>query len=150
MTQAEYAGILSMAIANEIEAYEFYRNASEIIQDAGLKTVFADLAKDELKHKVLLEGYVNGSAELSFDETRDYKVSESVETKKLSTTMTFADAIALAMKKEEEAMNMYKEFALSSADSKQKEMFMELSKMESGHKAKLEEIFVNAAFVEVW
>lgn len=150
MTQSEYARILSMAVDNEVEAYEFYKHASEIIQDVGLKAVFTNLAKDELKHKVLLEGYVKNAAELSFDEIRNTKVSETVESPKLSTDMKFVDAIALAMKKEEEAMAMYQEFALSSTDSKQQEMFMELSKMEAGHKAGLEEIYINAACVEAW
>lgn len=150
MTREAYISILKSAVQNEIEAYEFYRNASEISKDSALQGVFNNLAKDELKHKVLLEGYLNGTEALTFEETQDYKVSETVEAPTLSTAMRFVDAIALAMKKEEEAMNLYKAFADASQDAKQREMFLELSKMEGGHKAGLEDVFLNAACVEAW
>lgn len=150
MTKEAYIEILRMAVGNEAEAYEFYRNASEIASDNGLKGVFANLAKEELKHKMLLEGYTSGAEQLSFDEAQDYQVSETVESPKLTTEMRFVDAIALAMKKEEEAMAMYKAFADASLDAAQREMFLELSKMEAGHKVGLEEIYINAACVEAW
>lgn len=151
MNLKQYEDILSTAVNNEVEAYEFYKAAAEKISDSSLKSVFSDLAKEELKHKVLLEGYLkNEGKKLKFDETKDYKVSETVEEKPLSTDMKFVDAIALAMKKEEEAMNMYNQFAESSEDEAQREAFLELAKMELGHKARLEEIYTNAAYVEVW
>lgn len=150
MTADQYISILKMAVENEAEAYEFYKAAAGHARDAALKTVFSDLAREELKHKALLEGYVNSGSQMHFDEAKDYKVSQTVESPKLSTAMTFADAIALAMKKEEEAMAMYQAFAEASTDEKQKETFMELSRMESGHKSGLEEIYVNSAYAEVW
>jgi len=64
--------------------------------------------------------------------------------------MSFADAIALAMKKEEEAMLMYTRFAEASTDEKQKEMFTQLALMEKGHKVKLENIYSSTAYTEVW
>lgn len=150
MTQDEAVTILKTAVQNEIEAYEFYRDAAEMTADAALKAVFANLAKDELKHKVLLEGCVSGARPLAFQEVQDYQVSETVESPVLSTGMRFVDAIALAMKKEEEAMKMYAALARSSSDPEQQNMFTELANMEAGHKAGLEDIFVNAAFVEAW
>ncbi len=150
MTTEQYVDILKMAVENEIEAYEFYKSAAELAKDSALKGIFSDLSKEELKHKVLLEGYVSSGSELSFDESKDYNVSQTVESPVLSTEMKFVDAIALAMKKEEEAMSMYSAFAAASVDAKQKEMFMELSKMEAGHKTGLEEVYVNVAFAEAW
>lgn len=150
MTTDQYTDILKMAIQNEMEAYAFYKSAADLVRHSALKKTFADLAREELKHKVLLEGYVGGETELRFDEAKDYKVSQTIESPILSTEMKFTEAIALAMKKEEEAMKMYAVFAEASTDEKQKKMFMELSKMESGHKRGLEEIYVNTAFVEAW
>ena len=60
------------------------------------------------------------------------------------------DAIALAVKSEEEAMDMYKKMAEWSTDAEQKKMFQSLSNMEQGHKVRLEETFTNMAFPEVW
>lgn len=150
MTTDQYTGILKTAVENELEAHAFYKNASERVADTVLKKTFSDLAKEELKHKVLLEGYLSTGSELSFDETKDYMVSQRVESPKLSMEMNFTEAIALAMKKEEEAMMMYSAFAEASTDEKQKEIFGELSKMELGHKRGLEEIYTNSAFAEAW
>jgi rubrerythrin len=46
-----------------------------------------------------------------FSESRDYKVAETVDEPELSMDMKPADAFALAMKKEEEAMKQYTEMA---------------------------------------
>ncbi len=61
-----------------------------------------------------------------------------------------ADAIALAIKKEEEAMNVYSLFSQSSSEPEQARIFEELATMEQGHKVKLEELYTNMAFPEVW
>ncbi len=146
-----YKDILAMAVENEVEAHEFYKAAAEKIQDKNLKKTFEDLAEEETKHKVLLQGYLeNDMKTMKFKENKDFQLSETVEEKTLTTDMSFKDAIALAMKKEEEAMNMYRQFAEASEDDKQRETFEELVKMEQQHKTRLEDIYSNAAFAEVW
>jgi rubrerythrin len=146
-----YINILSMAIENEVEAYEFYLGVSQKVEDANLKSIFKELAEQELGHKDLLSSYLNNNARpLSFIQIPDYKVSETVAKPKLSMQMKPADAIALAMKNEEEAMNMYKDLADSSSDKEQKNLFMNLSNMEKSHKAQLEDLYTNMAFPEVW
>ncbi len=146
-----YRDILTMAVENEVEAHEFYKAAASKVADKNLKKTFEDLAKEETKHKVLLQGYLkNDLKTMKFKDNKDFQVSETVEEKTLTTDMSFKDAIALAMKKEEEAMNMYRQFAEASEDDKQRETFEELVKMEQQHKTRLEDIYTNAAFVEVW
>ncbi len=116
-----------------------------------MKKTFQELADDEAGHKALLEVYLaNDMKEMKFIDEKDYRVSETVGAQVLSTDMAFKDAIALAMKKEQEAMEMYQQFAFASAEGKQKDTFAELAKMEQGHKVRLEDIYTNAAFVEVW
>ena len=150
MNAAEYKKIIKFAVANEIEAYEFYKGVSDKTKDAGLKTVFADLAEEEARHRQFLEGLASGNIQVYFDESKDYKVAESMEKPKLSLNMKPADAIALAVKNEQEAMEMYTEMALCSTDAEQKGMFRSLANMEKAHKIKLEDTFTNMAFPEVW
>lgn len=151
MTLEEYNKIISDAINNEEEAYFFYRDVAKKTADKNISAIFEDFAKDELYHKVLLKGYLTGDVNiLKFDSAADYKVAESVEKPKLSIDMKPAGAVALAMKNEEEAMNMYNEFAAISIDEEQKEAFLGLARMEQGHKAKLEDLYVGIAFTEVW
>jgi rubrerythrin len=144
--------ILAFAVSKEIEAYEFYLSASEkITKDENLAKMFEELAAQELKHRKFLEDLMHGDMHnFNMPEIEDYRISETVEKPKLTTDMKFAEAVALAMKNEEEAMGMYRRFADSSGDPEQKKLFEELSKMEEMHKVRLEEIYVNAAYAEVW
>lgn len=147
-----YKEILKMAVGNEVEAYEFYRDAAAKMKDPAMKKTFMELADEESGHKVLLEGFLsNEMKDMKFIDEKDYKVAETVEAPQtLSTDMAFKDAIALAMKKEQEAMEMYQQFADASEGAKQKETFLELAKMEKGHKVRLEGIYTDIAFIEVW
>ncbi len=147
-----YKEILKMAVGNEVEAYEFYRDAAAKMKDPAMKKTFMELADEESGHKVLLEGYLNNEMkDMKFSDEKDYKVAETVEAPQtLSTDMAFKDAIALAMKKEQEAIKMYQQFADASEGAKQKETFLELAKMEKGHKVRLEGIYTDIAFIEVW
>ena len=151
MTLEEYKKIIGDAIKNEEEAYSFYRDVAKKTKDKNISEIFENLAKDELSHKAILQDYLKDTGKkLKFDSTADYKVAESVDKPKLSIDMKPADAIALAMKREEEAMDMYKEFAAIRIDEGQKETFLSLATMEQGHKTKLEDLYVGTAFPEVW
>lgn len=150
MTVEEYKRIMKMAIEAEIEAYEFYLGVVEKVQDSTVKDLFRRLANDENDHRSFLEGLLSGNKLVRIDETKDYKVSATVDKPSLSISMKPVDAIALAMKKEEEAMNMYTELGKISVDKEQKELFEGLARMELGHKSALEDLFTNMAFPEVW
>jgi rubrerythrin len=47
-------------------------------------------------------------------------------------------------------MQMYSRLAGTAADMAEKSLFTELANMESGHKARLEDIYVNMAFPEAF
>ncbi|MGE5372692.1 MAG: ferritin-like domain-containing protein [Solirubrobacterales bacterium] len=143
--------ILSVAVENEIEAFEFYRSAAGAMKDAGMKSMFEELAAEELKHRDQLSGYLAaGSALPEFADVKDYQVAKTLESPKLSMAMKPADALALAIKNEEEAMNLYAGLAAAAKDDQQRKLFEGLSRMEKGHKAKLEDLYTNAAFPEAW
>ncbi len=150
MMTEEYGKILSMAIENEIAAHDFYRSICEKTKDNNLKSIFAELADEERKHKAILEGFMAGSKSLRFADVIDYKVAGTVDKPKPSIDMRPVDAIALAMKEEEDAMTMYQALADSSTAPEQKKTFLALAKMEQGHKVKLEELYTTMAFPEVW
>ena len=60
------------------------------------------------------------------------------------------EAFQLAMKKEQAAMETYLKWAWACQDPELKKVYEELAEMERGHKARIEELFVNAAFPEAW
>ena len=150
MAIEEYREILAMAIENEIAAHDFYKSVCEKVKDNSLRSIFAELAEDELKHKIFLEGFVTGAKPFHFAEVTDYEVAKTVEKPKPSIDMKPYDAIGLAMKQEEEAMQMYQALSNSSTSPDQKEMFLALANMEKSHKVKLEELYTTVAYPEVW
>lgn len=150
MNAEDYKKVITMAVENEIEAYDFYKAAGEKVSDSNLKSIFNDLANEEKQHRDFLQGLLTQAKPMKFDEGKDYKISETVDKPKLSISMSPADAIGLAMKNEEEAMQMYSDLAKASADKEQKDMFDSLARMEKGHKVKLEGLYTDMAYPEVW
>jgi len=149
--EGTYKEILNMAIRDEVEAFEFYDSIAQKVSDRSLKQIFSELAGEEQKHRQLLQAFLaNPAMPLKFNEETDYKVSETVALPQLSMEMKPADAIALAMKKEEESMKAYNELARISSDPDQAHEFSELALMEEGHKTKLEKLYTNMAFPEIW
>jgi rubrerythrin len=140
-----------MAIKNEVEAHSFYRSIADKVKDANLRSLFADLAAEEAKHRQTLEGFLaKPLSAMKFDASRDYKVIDGVKTPELTLDLKPVDGMTIAIKKELEAMQMYTQLANRSQDPEQKKMFTELASMERGHKARLEDIYTNMAFPEVW
>lgn len=151
MDLSEFKNVIKFAMANEVEAQNFYQEAAGKLEDRYLKSMFRQLAEEERGHReVLKKIYISNRIGEFFDESRDYKVSESVESPELSTRMKPADALALAMKKEEEAMVQYSELAASCPDADKKKVFLDLAAMERGHKMKMEKAFVDVGYPEVW
>ena len=151
MQKDEFKSIIDFAIENEVEAYEFYRDAAEKIKDKQLKDIFEDLAKEEMEHRKFLQDFlVSGAQEIKLDSGTDYKVSETIDKPVLSVDMDFSDAIALAIKKEEEAMDMYSNLAEACLDDEEKDLFIGLEEMERMHKVRLEKLFLETGYAEVW
>jgi rubrerythrin len=151
MDHTEYREILSNAIEREIDARQFYRDAAEKMPEGYLKELFNGFASQEGKHEEILKGFLEAAPEsLPFAEDRDYKVADTVEKPRVSPDMKPADAFALAMKKEEEAMHQYNLLADGCTDAAQAGVFRDLAAMEREHKLKMEPAFVETAFPEVW
>ena len=151
MTPEEYRKIISTAIDREVEAYTFYKTVSGKVKDANLKSLFLELAGEETKHREFLQGLLSKDVkELKFSATKDYKVGDNIETPALTPDLTPVDGLVVAIKKELEAMQMYTRLAAASPDPQQQMLFKGLANMESTHKARLEDIYVNMAFPEKW
>jgi rubrerythrin len=152
MDRMELQRLFSIAIKREVEAHEFYRKIAERMEDAGVKEVFGELAAEELGHKETLERFqADPSLEMKFQvPAADFKVAEATELPALTIEMKPADAIALAMKKEQQAVEFYRGLADSTGDGEMKGIFGQLANMEMGHKSKLENIFVEIGYPEAW
>lgn len=151
MDQKTYQQILEDAIQGEIEAHKFYLSVAQKTQNSFLRELFLSFSEEEKKHRHILENFRdNPSGTINFIEVPDFHVAETVETPELTLEMRPQDAIALAMKKEQAAMEHYTQLAYACTDPDQKKVFLELAAMEREHKYKMEAAFVDIGYPEVW
>lgn len=151
MTQDDYKKIIAQAVEKEVEAFSYYSAVSEKAQDKSIKNLFHDLAREEEKHKLTLEGFLKRAPEkMHFSDAKDYKIVDAIPTPALTVDLKPVEGIVIAIKNELEAMQMYTQLANASAEEAQKNIFLELAAMERGHKSKLEDIYTSMAFPEVW
>jgi rubrerythrin len=151
MEHQEIEQALSTAIEREIEAYEFYRHVYERVNAESVKEVFQQLAQEEMGHREVLEKLKHDPTMVMKIQTPpDYKVAEATELPELRIDMKPADAIALAMKKEQQAVQFYRALGESATDTQLKNIFENLVNMELGHKHRLENVFVEIGYPEVF
>lgn len=143
--------IIATAIDREVEAYTFYRSVADKAKDKALKSLFDELAGEEKKHREFLQGFLaKDVGKIKFAAGHDYKVGDELPSPKLSVDLKPLEGIVIAIKKELEAMQMYTQFANAAADVETQLLFTQLANMERSHKARLEDIYTNMAFPEVW
>ncbi|NLC26616.1 MAG: ferritin family protein [Fastidiosipila sp.] len=152
---AEMRAAIKDSIQKEQQSYDFYSDAATKVKTRNLKELFTELAEEELGHRTFLESVLKQesfSSPIKAQKT-DFRLAEEVIEEKpdLTTDMPFDDAIALAIKREEEAMALYQDLADMIVDNKEmQDMFINLRNMEQAHKTRLESIYLNVAYSEVW
>lgn len=152
MKNSKILNILANAIEREIEAYEFYKQISEKVLNKDVKKIFRDLSQEELGHREFLEKLKFNQSMFTKIEppAADYKVSEATDLPPFSLDMKPADAIALAMKKEQQAVEFYRSMAESTGEPDIKKTFKNIANMELNHKQRLENIFVDIGYPEAF
>ncbi len=150
--RAELEKILTLAIGREEGAHRFYLNLSKKVTNAFVKETFADLATDELNHKAMLLGLKADPAleKKVIPSPGDFRIAETEDVPEITENMKPKEAIALAMKKEDQAVRLYSTLGAAAADTDVKRLFENLANMELGHKRRLETVFVDIGYPEVF
>lgn len=147
----EIEKLLNMAIRRERDAAAFYRQMQQRAASPATKELFAQLTQDELGHERFLETCMSQPAMLAqLEAGPDFQVTDTADLPPISADMPPVDAIALAMKNEQRAMELYQGLAAAAGDAKLRATFQSLATMELGHKNRLEAMFVNSAYPEVF
>ncbi len=151
MKAEEVKKILSLAIDREVEAYTFYKTVSDKAKDKALKGLFEELAGEEKKHREFLQTFLSKDAkQMKFAAQADYKTYDELPTPPLTADLKPLDGLVIAIRNELEAMQLYTQLARASVDTEQQFLFSHLANMEKTHKTRLEDIYTNMAFPEVW
>ncbi len=147
----DFKKIIQFAIDREIEAETFYLEVAAKTKVEPLRKMFVGFASEENRHQVILKGVSDNETALQqFKQVPDYKISATVEKSELTDEMTMADVFSIAMKREEESMEMYKKLAADSTADETKKVFESLALMEQGHKVKMEKFYSDVAYNEIW
>ena len=104
--------VLDFAIAREEEAFALYHGLATQATDPKLVTLFTSFAKVEAGHKQKLEGIKEGTIDLPLRKSVvDLKIADYLVDVNPTPTMSFQDALVLAMKREQAANSLYTEMA---------------------------------------
>ena len=136
--------IINYAIEKEEEAVAFYEEASRLEPYAWAKETFEDFAKEEQKHRALLEGFLKGEkvvADYKFEWIADIKRSDYLVDMTYEKGMSYPDALRLAMKREEKALALYNELQKNADEEELVKVFKMLSQEEAKHKLALETLY---------
>jgi len=152
MTISSIDELFSLAVARELEANAFYSAVAKKSNDKAVRKIFEGLANEEMGHMELLERFrADPTLPMKIKApSADFKIAESTPLPELTINAKPADAIALAMKKEQQAVEFYRTMAASASNSELKEIFENLANMELGHKHKLENLFVDIGYPEAF
>jgi rubrerythrin len=146
----EMSSILERAIANEEAAAAFYRRAARGVSSADTRKVLESLVHDEEEHKRIIEEFRSGARPLPEGTTQTATLVEAFGVPPFGTGISAADAFLLAANKERLAMEFYANWAKLYPEGEERQLLLHLSEVERGHKARVEAMFTNAAFPEVW
>lgn len=141
--------ILDFAIANEMEAHDFYISLSQRMKRPEMQKVFEQFATEELGHQMKLEAVKAGELVIdAADEPPGLSIAEYVVDVKPEPDMSYVEALVLAMKKEKAAYRLYVDLAAAGITEELTDMFLALAAEEAKHKLRFELEYDDAAAPE--
>lgn len=146
----ELQALIEQAIAQEELSHEFYRRMADLVSHAETKETFAYLAQEELDHKAFLKQCLTPAGCTLAGKATDTRLAEIMQAPPISEDLSPRDALVVAMKREEGSYRFYKHLASLQPPGDAKDFLEKMAEVELGHKEKVEYLYDNAAFPEVW
>jgi len=142
MDEKKFQEIIQFAIEKEIGTYDLYTACGQIAKYSGAKELFAELAKEEERHRKLLENLSMGKVvQGKVEPILDLKISDYLIEVKCLPDSSYADILRLVMKNEEYSVKLYNDLKESCKDEELKKIFAFLAQEEAKHKLKFEKIY---------
>lgn len=138
--------VVAFAISREEKARDFYRDCANSATNKGIKEFFREMAEEESRHRQLLAD-LDLSAEKPFSDldehgnVRDLHLSDFMIDVRFTPDISYQEALAMAMKKEDKAHAFYEAWKGRCASEKSEKLFSFLAEEELRHKRRLEEIY---------
>ncbi len=143
--------VINQAIAREEDSFVFYKHLRDKVLDQVSKDTLGFMAKEELKHKTILEQYKNGelgSDALTLREVVDALVVEALGRSEITEVMDHKDIFLVAAERERASHEFYTQLAELQPEGELKQLLTKLAQEELAHKEKAEYLYCNAAFIQ--
>jgi len=146
--------ILREAIQGEVESYELYTGAVELVRAQHIKELLGELAQEELGHKAALErllanpDQIEGQVDaLRQSDVVDYKIADHLIVQPLGPDSNFQDVCIFAAKKEQESYELYQGLA-SQNSGETRDLLEAMAKDELRHKNLVEGWYEEVVYQE--
>ena len=149
MEDLKLAEVLDTAIQREEEAYLFYMDILNEIEDKSAREAIEWVANEEKKHKAFLVSYKEGKYgvdSLRLADVVEYKLAEYLEEPEISQNSSAEEVYLVAAHREGRSHQFYSELANMHNDNKLKTMLQKMANEELKHKEKMEYLYANTAF----
>ncbi len=131
--------ILDFAINNEQQAVDFYRELALKASNNAIRQTFEKFALEEVGHKEkIIKIKSDNSFTISKETVLDLKLADYIDNVKPSATMSYQDALIIAMKREKSAFKLYTNLASKTNNMILQSLFSQLAIEESKHKLMFE------------
>jgi rubrerythrin len=141
--------IIDLAIQREEEAYDFYMDIFNRLEDPSIKDTVEFIAKEEKKHKAFLVNYRKGDYgpdALRMTDVVEYKIAEYLEEPEITKETKREDVYLIASHREARSYQFYTKLANIHEENNVKEMLLKMANEELKHKEKMEYLYANTAF----
>ena len=146
----EMEAVVKSAIDQEELSHDFYRRLADAVSHADTKETLQYLAQEELEHKHFLQSCLTAQGCKLVGQPQDVHLAEMLAAPAFHPDMSPKEALVIAMKREEGSHRFYQALAALQPPGDVRDFLEKMAKMELGHKAKMEYLYDNTAFPEVW
>jgi rubrerythrin len=141
--------VIDKAIQREEEAYAFYMDIFNKIEDQSAKDTLEWVAAEEKKHKQFLVDYRDGkfgTSALRKTDVVDYHIAEYQEEPEISEDMQREDVFLIASHREKRSHQFYLGLSEIHPTGEVRDMLVRMANEELKHKEKMEYLYANTAF----
>jgi rubrerythrin len=143
-------GIIQQVIDDTMSSRELYLTMADLVEHPETKETLRYLAKNETGHKRFLQKILDEAACPLEPPLEDAHVSEFLKCPSITREMSPKEALVLAIKREETLHKFYKYLEDLQPQGEIRNLLKELALMKLEHKERLEDIYDDVAFPEVW
>lgn len=134
--------VLDFAREKEQDACDFYMELAERMHDSGMKELFTELARQEIRHKIVITEMRKGNVEIgSHPRIKNIELDKVLLTKEDSKSLAIENAMLVALEREQSSNKLYSDLAQIVDDAALKRTFESLAADELEHKTSIQDAY---------